>query len=81
MRDRTQVVDEVLSMLSEIASIDRATLRSDTPLLGKSIGVDSLMLLRLIVRIEERFPGSLRAKDPEEIDFSSIDALVDCFDE
>jgi len=75
--DRAHMVDEILGMVAQIASIDRAAIRADMPLMGKEIGVDSLALMRLLVRVDERFPGKLQGKDPSSIDFSTVDSLVD----
>jgi acyl carrier protein len=74
--DRAQLTKEVIGIVAELTGVDRALIRPEMPLMGKELAIDSLVMVRLLVRIEERFSEQMR-KNPEGIDVTSVDTIVD----
>jgi acyl carrier protein len=75
--ERAQMTEEILGIVAEVASVDRGAIRADMPLLDKGIGIDSLGMVGLVVRLEERFRDRMGRKRAEDLDLSTVDTIVD----
>jgi acyl carrier protein len=75
--DREHTTEAVIDAIAEVGSVDRDRVQADMTLMGRDLGLDSVTILRLIIKLEQLFPGRLQVKDAADLGVTSIDDLVE----
>ena len=70
-----QSIKEILSQVSEINKDEIETLTGDSDL--RTIGIDSLTSIELVVKLEESFDISIGDDDLSVDNVSTIDAIIE----
>ena len=74
--DRTTLEQTLILIIADIAEVDADSIRPDMYLVGKELNLDSLALLRLLVRIDGDMPGRLKVADASELGTDTVADLT-----
>ncbi len=77
MHRRDEITKKVVNLIAEIASVDVGSIQGDMALMGKDLSLDSLSMVRLIVKLEIEFPKKLQVNDMTEFGVYTVTTLVD----
>ncbi len=75
--NRNSVTEQIISLLAELQSADKASIHPDMALMGKDLGLDSLGWLRLVLRLSEDFPDRIDSDCLLELQGATVNGLVD----
>lgn len=72
MADKQELLEKVKAIIAEKLNIDKATITADATL--ESLGVDSLDMLEIIMKLEEQF--NIEIDDDQAAEIKTIEQAV-----